>query len=63
MDGWTIGLLAVAGYLAAMTLVRLMIGRRNQLMEAFRRQVQSGKNHNSPQQHESSRPAQEKKAA
>ena len=61
MDG--IVLLAVAGYVAVMTLVRLMIGRREQLMEELRRQVRSGKSRNQPEQHESSDPAQEKKAA
>lgn len=33
MDGWDLALLGIAGYLAAMGLVRLMIRRRNQLAE------------------------------
>jgi hypothetical protein len=32
MDGWDIALLAVAGFVAATALVRLMIRRRNQLV-------------------------------
>ncbi len=39
MDGWDVALLAVAGYVALVTLVRLMIRRRNQLMDEFRHEV------------------------
>lgn len=42
MDGWSIALLAVAGYVAITALVRLMVRHRNQMVDDFRRQLQSG---------------------
>lgn len=39
MDGWSVGVLVVCGYAAVMGLVRLMLARRNQTMEAIQRQV------------------------
>jgi len=39
MNGWDVALLVVAGYVAAMALVRLMVRRRDQLLDEFRRQV------------------------
>jgi hypothetical protein len=39
MDGWSVALLAVAGYVAAMTLVRLMLARRNKLISDLREQA------------------------
>ena len=33
MDGWDVALVAIAGYVAIIALVRLMIGRRNQVVE------------------------------
>ena len=33
MDGWDVALIAIAGYVAIIALVRLMIGRRNQVVE------------------------------
>jgi hypothetical protein len=41
MDGWSVALLAVAGYVAVTTLVRLMIGHRNQMILKFRRKLKS----------------------
>ncbi len=38
-DGWDIAILLVAGYVAVMALVRLMIGRRNALMNELRREA------------------------
>jgi len=43
MDGWDVALLVAAGYLAVTALVRLMIRRRNQLVEHFRRDVKREK--------------------
>ncbi|MBN2477464.1 MAG: hypothetical protein JXB62_22855 [Pirellulales bacterium] len=39
MDGWDVALLMVAAYVATMTLVRLMVRRRNQLLAKFREEV------------------------
>jgi hypothetical protein len=40
MDGWDIALLAVAGYIAVVALVRLMLRRRNQLIEELLKQAE-----------------------
>jgi hypothetical protein len=40
MDSWDVTLLVVAGYLAVVTLVRLMARRRNQLYEEFNQQAE-----------------------
>ena len=39
MDGWSVGLLVGAGYVAVMGLVRLMLARRNQLMRELRNKL------------------------
>ena len=39
MDGWDVALLAAAVYVAVTALVRLMVRRRDQLMERFRKEV------------------------
>ncbi len=41
MDGWDLALLAVAGYVAVMTLVRLMRRRRDAVLQQFREQVEA----------------------
>ena len=41
MDGWDIALLAVAGYVAVTSLVQLMLRRRRQLYEHYRRQAEA----------------------
>lgn len=43
MDGWDLVLFVVAGYLAAVTLVRLMIRRRDQMLDEFRKEVEQQK--------------------
>ncbi len=43
MDGWDVALLVAAGYIAVTALVRLMIRRRDQLVEHFRRDVKKEK--------------------
>jgi hypothetical protein len=43
MNRWDVVLLAVAGYVAVMALVRLMIRRRRQVLDELRRQVKMGK--------------------
>lgn len=39
INGWDLALLIAAGYVAAMALVRLMIHRRDQLLERFRNEM------------------------
>jgi len=39
MDGWDIALLVLAGYLAVVALVRLMIRRRDQLLRQLELEV------------------------
>jgi len=38
-DGWDVALLVVAGYMAAKALVGLMLRRRDQMLEAFRQDL------------------------
>lgn len=40
MDRWDILIIVVAGYLAIMTLVRLMAARRDQLVQQVRQQIE-----------------------
>jgi len=54
MDGWDIALLVVAGYVAATALVRLMLRRRDQMIELLRGQA--------AQQAEAARKGQRKQA-
>jgi uncharacterized membrane-anchored protein YhcB (DUF1043 family) len=43
MSGWDVALLAVVGYVAVTALVRLMIRRRDQLRDEFRRRMNKEK--------------------
>ena len=43
MDGWDLTLLVVAGYVAVVTLVRLMARRRDQMLDEFRRKLKKEK--------------------
>jgi hypothetical protein len=43
MDGWDVALLVVAGYVAIMALVHLMIRRRDQMVEQFRKEMDKEK--------------------
>jgi len=43
MDSWDVTLLVVAGYLAIVTLVRLMARRRNQVFEELRQKAEEEK--------------------
>jgi hypothetical protein len=40
LDGWDVALLAMAGYIAVVGLVRLMIGWRSKYLEAMRREIE-----------------------
>jgi hypothetical protein len=44
MDGWDVTLLVVAGYVAVTSLVRLMVRRRDQMLEELRGEVAREKN-------------------
>jgi hypothetical protein len=45
MDGWDLALLVAAGYVAVVALVRLMVRRRRQAMDQFRREMEKQKGH------------------
>jgi hypothetical protein len=41
MDGWDVAFLAVAGYVAVSSLVRMMINHRDKLTARFRQEVRA----------------------
>jgi hypothetical protein len=41
MDRWDVFIILAAGYVAVMTLVRLMARRRNQVLEQVREQIEA----------------------
>ena len=41
MDGWDVAFLAVAGYVAVSSLVRMMINHRDKLTAKFRQEVRA----------------------
>ena len=43
MDGWSIALWVVAGYVAVVALMRLMAHKRNEVMAEFRGEVEKEK--------------------
>ena len=43
MDGWSVARLAVGVYVAVVSLARLMLRRREEMMEQFRREVEKEK--------------------
>ena len=43
MNRWDVVLLVIAGYVATMALVRLMIQRRSQVLDELRRRAKMGK--------------------
>ena len=54
MDTWDVVLIVVAGYLAVMTLVRLMNGRRGQMLTQLREEMEKSKKRKKPQPERSS---------
>ena len=44
MDGWSIALWVVAGYVAVIALLRLMHHKRDEVMAEFRNEVEKEKN-------------------
>ena len=61
MNRWDVVLLVIAGYVATMALVRLMIQRRSQVLDEFRRRVKMGKKNRNVRQPQP--PEQKDKAA
>ncbi len=43
MDAWNVAILLAAAYVAVTTLARLMIRRRDQMLEQFRQEVEKEK--------------------
>lgn len=43
MNSWDVALLAIAGYVAVMSLARLMLRRRDQLLAHFREEIKREK--------------------
>jgi len=62
MDHWTIAILVVAGYVAVISLVRLMIRYRDQLLERFRAQMTAGKTRKTSEEEPPPSPARKKAA-
>ena len=63
MNSWDVVLFVVAGYLATMALVRLMIRRREQLLGEFRRNMKRAKKQNKEKQAKQERLGNKRKAA
>ena len=63
MNRWDVVLLVVAGYVAAMALVRLMIRRRSELLDEFRRRVKMDKKKKERNFHQLQPPEQRDRAA
>jgi hypothetical protein len=43
MNGWDVALLVAAGYVAVTALVRLMLRRRNEMVDQFRQRMKAEK--------------------
>ncbi len=56
MDGWEVALLVAAGYVAVVSLVRLMIRRRNQMMTEFHEEVRKEKKRRKAKQRQQDAP-------
>lgn len=63
MDGWDFVLLAVAAYIAVVTLVRLMLRRREQLVARFRQQMAQQAQARALQERAKETPGEERRAA
>ncbi len=62
MDAWNVAILLAAGYVAVITLARLMIRRRNQMMEQFRHEVEHEKRRRETDKPKSQPPQRERAA-
>ena len=64
MNAWDVAVLVAAAYVAAMALVRLMIRRRDRMLEEFREQLEAEKKRKQAKQREEAELARwEKRAA
>jgi len=63
MDRWDVVLLVVAGYVAITALIRLMIRRRDQLLDELRRHFKKGKRRKGANMQEKDRLGRRDKAA
>jgi hypothetical protein len=55
ITGWDIALLVVAGYVAVMSMARLMLRRRDQLLAEFREQIKAEKKRKEAEEAEQAR--------
>ena len=62
MDAWNVALLLAAAYVAITALIRLMIRRRNEMMEKFRHEVEKEKRRREAEQARSSKPRRDQAA-
>ena len=62
MDSWNLILLAIGAYIAVVTLARLMLRRRNQLMAQFRLEVEKEKARRKAQVENQPKPPRERAA-
>lgn len=63
MNGWDIALWVIVGYVAVAALVRLMVRRRDQLLEEFRSRMKAAKKRKQASEQEPERWKDRKKAA
>jgi len=63
MNAWDVAVLVAAAYVAAMALVRLMIRRRDRMLEEFREQLEAEKRKQAKQREEAELARWEKRAA
>jgi len=63
MDGWSIALLVVAGYVAVVALVRLMISHRDKLVADFRQKLHAERKQGKTEPDKPPQPGEERKAA
>jgi len=63
MDGWSIALWVVAGYIAVAALMRLMAHKRNEVMAEFRGEVEKEKSRRKAEAAKQANPPGGRKAA
>jgi hypothetical protein len=62
MDAWNVAILATAAYVAVTTLARMMVRRRNQMMEQFRQEVEKEKRRRDIEQIKAAKPKRDRAA-
>ena len=63
MDAWDVALLAVAGYVAVLSLARLMLRQRDRLLDELRGRMLQEKRRKKKQQQQQQRKARQDEAA